>query len=101
MTTEIILGIFGTIIVPLIIVYVRNSKIKQNETVRVVSDLHKTLDRMADILNTLSGSQDTIKDRLLHEHADNTDTTLRLVSIETKLDNAITSIGQIHTRLDK
>lgn len=87
MTTEIILGIFGVIIIPLVGIYVRNAKVKQSETVRVVSDVHKTLDRMADILNTNTNTLTTLNDRLLHAHADNTDITIRLVSIETKIDN--------------
>lgn len=87
MTTELILGIFGVIIIPVIGIYVRNAKIKQGETVRVVSDVHKTLDRLTDILNTNTNAIAALNNRLLHDHADNTDTTIRLVSIETKIDN--------------
>lgn len=96
-----IFGILSTIVVPVLIAHIRLSKVKQTETVVSISELQKSVGRLAGILGNIADAQASLNNHMTHDHEEHAALTLRLVSIETKLDNTATSVSQLHTRLDK
>ena len=90
-----IFGILSTIVVPVLIAHIRLSKVIS------ISELQKSVGRLAGILGNIADAQASLNNHMTHDHEEHAALTLRLVSIETKLDNTATSVSQLHTRLDK
>ena len=74
-----IFSIISTVVVPILLVYIRTAKTKQDETIAAISKQNGHLDAITSILNAVVDSQSQVKEALIN---DNT----RLAVIETKID---------------